>query len=537
MERIPQVETSITPEKSREELYFDALEKKRDTLLAFHTMNSFRKNRKPENMTAEEVGEYNTIKEAWQSKKEVSFGALENLSEDQREDLASLGSRLYDVQARLTLLEKGRAPSKAEENESAPDASISDTVTGEAPATEIPASDDLAGETRIRPDESPVPESSNEARPERELAFTLERQRTFAEWPEAGLGHDIKDKVKESYDSAKSGLGKAAESLKSKYRSAKEYVKENTSGLWGWLKERGKGATSFGLWEFHQAERFRSKTGEVAGEVQALSTLIQGEMNLKPDEAETEAWEVMNKLKAAGIEKSSAPEFLEASKDITLRKAKENEQEIEYIIKSAKEDLLEKLGVGKGAFKEYKGEAGQKMLSPENEKKFEDALRLELNKLRVRQGAEDVGSFAKLMRQNLDENWKWRYVWGTAEVALGFIGVKLLTMKIESAAMAKLLAAEKAAVSGAGSGAEQIFTQALNENVWNTLSEMAQNGPQHLNLDNSTLQELSQKVLDANKMYEPEWINNALEGLKSSRTLPQGMPIQIPPEVMKVLGF
>jgi len=31
MERIPQVETSITPEKSREELYFDALEK-RETL-------------------------------------------------------------------------------------------------------------------------------------------------------------------------------------------------------------------------------------------------------------------------------------------------------------------------------------------------------------------------------------------------------------------------------------------------------------------------------------------------------------------------
>ena len=244
----------------------------------------------------------------------------------------------------------------------------------------------------------------------------------------------------------------------------------------------------------------------------------------------------MNKLKAAGVETSSASEFLEASKDITLRKAKENEQEIEYIIKSAKEDLLEKLGVGKGVFKEYKGEAGQRMLSPEDEKKFEAALRLELNKLRIRQGAEDVGSFAKLMRQNLDKNWKWRYVWGTAEAALGFIGVKILTMKIESVAMAKLLAAEKAAVSGAGSGAE-LFTQALNENVWHTLSEMAQNGPQHLNLDNSTLQELSQKVLDANKMYEPEWINNALEGLKSSRTLPQGMPIQIPPEVMKVLGF
>ena len=98
-------------------------------------------------------------------------------------------------------------------------------------------------------------------------------------------------------------------------------------------------------------------------------------------------------------------------------------------------------------------------------------------------------------------------------------------------------AAATVMTAGTEQATEQAFTQAMNENIWTTLKEMALNGPQNLNLDNTTLQELSQKVLDINKMYEPEWINNAIEGLKSSRILPQGMPIQIPPEVMKVLGF
>ena len=66
---------------------------------------------------------------------------------------------------------------------------------------------------------------------------------------------------------------------------------------------------------------------------------------------------------------------------------------------------------------------------------------------------------------------------------------------------------------------------------------MAQNGPQHLNLDNSTLQELSQKVLDGNNMYEQEWVSQAAEGLRSSRALPEGLPINIPLDVMKVLGY
>ena len=533
MSEQPPQEQIPTPEKSAEELYLDAIEKKRDTLSAFHMMNSFRKSRSPEEMSPEELEQYKVLREDWRSKKEASFDSWDLLPEEKQQELTALGNRLEDVQVKLASLREDKKEEEQEEVERVEEnlAVLMPEIPTIAQPEETPSiqsdrEEDLTGEARIRPDqETETPEFIPD-KPERELAFTLERQRAFSEMPKVGLGQDLKDAVKKGYESVSSG--EAWEKAQAKYRWAKELVKDKTKNSWSWLKERGKGVASFGLWEFYQAEKLRKKTKETSVNVQALSTLIQGEMNLNPDEAEEEAWETMNALKYAGIETSSAPEFLEASKYITLRKAKENEEEIGYIVKTAREELREKLGIGKGAFKEYRKESGQK-LSPEDEKRFEDALRLELNKVRIRQGAKDVAGFAKLMRQNLDERWKWRYVWGGAEMALWATGISWWMLSKEAAATVMTAGTEQAT--------EQAFTQAMNENIWTTLKEMALNGPQNLNLDNTTLQELSQKVLDINKMYEPEWINNAIEGLKSSRILPQGMPIQIPPEVMKVLGF
>ena len=202
------------------------------------------------------------------------------------------------------------------------------------------------------------------------------------------------------------------------------------------------------------------------------------------------------------------------------------------MVKNAGNKLVDKLA-------KYRGEAGQDVLTLENKAKFEADLRIELNKRRDGALRKDFVGFAKIMRRNLDENWHWRYVWGAAEAALGFVGVKFLVMKIEQAALAKLLAAEKVAgaVKGGAGAVEQALTQKMHENVWTTLKEMAQNGPQHLNLDSQTLTDLSQKVLDSNGMFESEWVNGVVEGLKSSRTLPEGMPIKIPVEVLKVLGY
>ena len=90
----------------------------------------------------------------------------------------------------------------------------------------------------------------------------------------------------------------------------------------------------------------------------------------------------------------------------------------------------------------------------ENKLAFQADLRGELNKMRDGATRNDFINFAKVMRRNLDENWHWRYVWGAAEAALGFAGVGFVTAKIEAAAAAKLLAAEKAAGAGkVGAGA------------------------------------------------------------------------------------
>src|SRR3989344_288751 len=110
MEKFEQQEPTQSLEKSPEELYLDALEKKRDTLLSFHAMNSFRKNRSPEDMAPEEIEQYKSLKEDWRLNKEKSMRVWDILPEDYQQELVAMGSRLYDVQAKLTLLKLKNKP-------------------------------------------------------------------------------------------------------------------------------------------------------------------------------------------------------------------------------------------------------------------------------------------------------------------------------------------------------------------------------------------------------------------------------------------
>lgn len=586
---VPRVEQSVTPEKSRDELYFDTLKAKRDVLSSHYTMNQLRKSRKVEEMSDVEVEDYKSVKNEYHKRKELFLVSIDKLNEDDSQKVSELTS-LIKVEIVLSSLEK----SVEAETEAIP-----------AP---IKTPEEIVGEIRIHLEEpvnegeviSPVdaenPDrgttmeevdwmlkySQDTARPletaywESKKAELLERQEAEANVDKPAPKGFVQ-RVRDSYEKAKDAIMGAnrisggSESVESRMSplglrheplspvAPNEEVVESAqpesaqpetiqpevaspeqqqiekkpkkASGWGWLKERGKGVWNFGLWEFHQAERLRSKTKEVENDVRALAVNIQHEINLEPEEAETTAWEIVNELKSKNLG-ISAPEFFEASRDIFGNKAKENAEQENYIVNSAWEDLQEKA-------KKYRGEAGQDVFTEEIKAQFKSDLRKELNKVRDGAVKEDVVKFAGVMRKALDENWQWRYVWGAAEAALGFVGVKYLVVKIEQAALAKLLAAEKAAgvVKGGAGAIEQVFTQKMHENIWTTLKEMAQNGPQHLNLDNSTLQELSQKVLDSNGMYEKEWVNQAVEGLRSSRVLPEGLPINVPLEVLKVLGY
>lgn len=589
---VRQPEQIQTPEKSVEELYLDALEKKRDTLLAFHTMNSFRKGKSPEDMTPEQIEQYNVLREDWRTKKESSFSVFESLSEDKQEELAAMGSRLYDVQAELTLLNKPKKMSSTKIAETP----VSEITNQGTPVSEIEKTASQAEEAKKdkkmaeQPKaEQATPESSTAEKPESALSLSdvddqimrLEKsspppllaieawKAKKAELVERGEAEANPDqtppkgflqRVIDSYNRTKdvirganrisggsetvedrmSPLGLRKEAMESlspgeltepsqpeatQPRSAQpeatiqQSEKAATSeprpprrdesrlgqerepkkaSKWGWLKERAKGVWNFGIWEFHQAERFKSKTKEVANDAEALATLIQQERNLSLEEAQTEAQEIKKELKKQNIDGIGTAEFYQANSDIiSERKRKENDDEIEYIIKSAGNDLVEKLA-------KYRGEAGQDVSTRENQLAFEADLRGELNKMRDGAMRKDFVNFAKLMRRNLDEKWKRRYVWGAAEAALGFIGVKFLVLKWEAIQAAKLLAAEKAVAGGAEAGiaaAQESLTGHLQQSIW---QDLANSG-----VSTEQLPELTDQVLKSNNLSD-----RILEGVK-----------------------
>lgn len=573
---IQRPEQAPTPERSAEELYFDALEKKRDTLLAFHTMNSFRKGKSPENMTLEEVEQYKTLRDDWQNKKESYLGSWDSLSEDKQEELAAMGSRLYDVQTELTLLKSSKEVSEAAAPE-VPDQASQETPISEIEGTALEKAE--TEKTRQPEAEQAVQEQSAAEKPESALSLAdvddyiarLEKstpapllaieawkskRAELAERQEAEANPDrtpskgFLTRVKESYNRAKDAFDRTrgVESLeKSRMNplglretplpesipeivSEQREVEPKKPTKWGWFKERTKGVWNFGIWEFHQAERFRSKTREVAEDAKALATLVEEERDMTPEAAEKEAWGIVNELKSKGLD-ISAPEFYQVASELSEKKRKENDEQIEYIISSASNDLLDKL-------QKYRGQAGQDVLTEENKIAFQNDLRMELNKLRDGFLKQYTVDLAEVMRRNLDENWWRRYIWGAAEAAIGFAGVKFLTIKAADWWVAAKMA--KATEAGVGAGTEAvkgIVSQAMDGSVWNTLEQMAEQGPNHLQLNPEELKSLSQRVLDFNGMYEKEWVNTLIEGLRSSRMLPQGFPLKIPPDVMSFLGY
>ncbi len=604
----------LTPEKSREQFYFETLKAKRDVLSSHYALNQLRRGKKVSEMAETDIEHYKSVKREYDRRRDLFLDSFANLSEEDGEKVSELTS-LMKIEIALSSLVQ---PAEA-------------VVQPEAPVIESPAptAENGVSEPAVTPEVLSSPEEivnpvdaespdrgTNLAEVDRMLvrsqapdrpmsplevayweakkAELLQRQEAeanptrpapkgfmdrvrgvFSRAKERFVGVNAISGGSETVESRMNPLGLRGESAPSSFEPSESVpepeimrpepapvepapvIRPETSvplssstetttetlvtpekeprkaSAWGWIKERGKGYLTFGLWELHQAERFRTKTKEVANNTEALASQIQRERNLSLEEAEKEAWEIVEELKKNNLN-ISAPEFYQANRDITDRKRRENDEEIEYIIKSAKENLRAKLGIGKGAFKEYRGWEGKDILTKEDELAFEADLRGELNKIRDGAMRKDFINFAKLIRRNLDQGWWGRYMWAFNEALMGFAGVGFLTMKWEAIQAAKLLAAEKA-VTGGGAATEQIVTQLMNENVWNTLKEMAaKNG---INLNPAELKELSQKVLDFNGMFEQEWIKGVADGLQSSRGLPQGFPIKIPVDVMPFLGF
>src|SRR3989344_5095493 len=444
-ERLIPQEQIPTPEKSAERFYLDALEKKRDTLLAFHTMTSFRKGRSPEDMDSEEIKKYEGLREEWRSKKEISMSAWDILPEDKQQELAAMGSRLYDVQAQLTLLKPKEVP---------------EPETGETIA-EVPAKETIVGANRIGGGSETVEDRMSPLGLRKEALSDI--QRKIAE----------KEKQSEPISAEPTPVTEEVAEIKSEIVQSESEPQKATA--WSFLKERARGLiTPFGFREFRQAEILRRRTGEISNDTEALAILIQKERNLNLEEAEKEAQEIVNVLKEQGLT-ISAPEFYEISKNITDRKKRENDDEIVYIVKSAEDDIYDKL-------QKARGEAGQDILTRENQLAIRADLMSELNKLRDGEFGKDLSNYAKLIRRNLDRKWGWRYVWGGLDAALWFLGVASISMKFLASKEAAAVGA-KVAAGGAGSAeaAREFVETGMHKNIWSTLEQMAKNGPAHMN--------------------------------------------------------
>ena len=426
---IPQ-EQILGTEKSAEELYLDALEKKRDTILAFQTMNSFRKGRSPEDMAPEEIEQYKSLREEWRSKKETSLGVWDTLSEDQQLELAATGGYLYNVQAELTLLKskRGTEPETDEVTAEVPVVEKDLKITAEELAERQKAEADARRRKDIKGRISEIDKLLKEKygilynevsvigrSPLEEEIRSLENEKARLEKelesPEGKVGKTWGDSIRNAFKRRKKEIVLTAEPVAGQ-AEPKPKLKSEGSRQWtalGWLAERGKGILSAGIWEVRQAWRFQKGTKLSAEDLKEASKLIQVEDEAEGDRIYNEIHDLMRENNITTV---TAPEFLDIAKKVTGGKAAENSAKIDRMIETAIEKLKEKVV-------KYRGQAtAETVLTPENLKAVETDLRAQLNKMRDGATLKDVENFAKIMRDNMDKKWWLRYVYAPLEASL-----------------------------------------------------------------------------------------------------------------------
>lgn len=288
-----------------------------------------------------------------------------------------------------------------------------------------------------------------------------------------GFGAKFKESVAKAYNKAKNKLKNeqggvlVVESSSESAQVATESVDSSASAegethptseaeksrkTWkGWAWERTKGLATFGYWEVHQAERFRSSTKKTAETANLLVSQIQKERNLSLEDALAEAEQIKATLGGEeGLVDAESKDINKISTEITARKVIENNAKVGEIIVHTIADLEDKL-------RKYKGVSGQEVLTDEAKNKIAIDLQGRLNGMRGSYIGTDAKEFSKMMRENLEPDWWKRYVYAGLELALDstvvYLGAQLFTPKFVAA---------KAGTAGA-KGATEV---ALKDTIW-----------------------------------------------------------------------
>ena len=306
-------------------------------------------------------------------------------------------------------------------------------------------------------------------------ALLAERRRLDRELNErVGFGAKFKEIASKAYRAVKSrlkferskptvlGLSEApeataptAEDMERVEREAHSEIAEpaleSKGSTWQFIKQRLYGLGTGGYQEFKPAQEFRKGTKEVGRDVASFARLIQKERDLSYNDAEDEAIKIIAQMKAEGIKTSADPRFIELSTEITERKVSENDAKIDEIVLTAIDQLEKRL-------KEYKGDFGEDVLTEENKSKIATEMRARLVNLRSGRAEADAKELTSIIRGNLDENWWWRYVYGTMDAILAGLAIKWIG--------GKLLAGKAIAAKGAGAASKEVTTVLLKDTIW-----------------------------------------------------------------------
>lgn len=248
--------------------------------------------------------------------------------------------------------------------------------------------------------------------------------------------------------------------------------KEKREKIWGWTKERLKGLATFGFWEVHRAEQFRSSKKKIGKELARKSEDIGRTKNLSLENAWDEALKIQANLALEGKpggKEAKSDDYERLSNSISREKQAENQIYVAYLVKNAENTLRERL-------KKYKNELGKNVL---DEARVKEAMKELKNKLlSLENGAleTDTKDFSKVIKDKLDPKYWRRYIYGGAEAALGFAGWYWLSGKAASWWYGGGEAA-KAAGGAAGSAAELPQEIPMDQHIWGTVKEyLTQNG-------------------------------------------------------------
>jgi len=338
----------------------------------------------------------------------------------------------------------------------------------------------------------------------------LEKARMSAKPMETAFyENEIKRLEKEISEIEKLLDGGMVNKIKSVWESFKN------SDKWGFIKERAKGILTFGYWEFHQAEKFRSGTNKVAKNIDRQTTeqeaLVKEEA--RPEDkangieahrlglgaALKEAGEIKNTFEISGNNNPDASQYEELSQQISNRKREENDLLIDGITERAINEIIKRLETSSKLQGYRTSHEGKSVITPERLEIIKQKIKESLNRLRFKQEVDDIKTYKAMIRENLDPKWWTRYIYGGLETILGSIALKLILTQTPATAPMGI-----GHTTGVGPIDPGINDAYLKDTVWGEAKRfLASHGIS--NPSNAQILEASKTISSESGVIVPEW--------------------------------